>query len=201
MELLEIGKTHNEILAYYSAKAPSEFSYTEAISIIEGYLVTVNNYNEGVVKESTQKIIATKEFELMSRSKSTAEEIDFNTYLEAVVKYFHPSEQLTNALRIAFSLGESDPDQLKDFVVKNIQEKTWKGCDRDLAYIFSDVLLNSYEYWTTPQITKRPLKKSSKVILYDAGGAIHGFIFGPIGSIIEGALLSVAANETLPEDE
>ena len=54
----------------------------------------------------------------MCRSKSTEDEIGFNTYLEAVVKYFHPSEQLTNAFQIAFSLGESgDSDALKDLVI------------------------------------------------------------------------------------
>lgn len=75
------------------------------------------------------------------------------------------------------------------------------GNDRDLAYIFSDVLVNSYEYWTTSQITKKPLKKSSKVILGDAIGAIHGSIFGPFGSIIEGALVSIVMNEGLPDDK
>jgi hypothetical protein len=202
LESFDIGKVHNQILAYYSGKTSGSFNSGEAISLVENYLVSVKQYNDITVEKSIQEITSTTEYDLMFNSKSTGEEMNMNAYFEAITKYFNPSDEIMASFRHAFFIGESgDPEEVREFVINNIQEKKWKGNDRELAYVFTDVFLHSYDYWTSTQTDKKKLKKSSLVILYDAGGALHGLIFGPDGSIIEGALLSVAANETIPDDK
>jgi len=196
----EIGKTHNEILMYIYNKQKTGFTSTENISMIEQFLTSVKMYDEQKIKECVQDLTATPEFDLMFNAKSAAEDLNIYSYLEAVKKHFNPSIEIMNCIKKAFNLGEfCDPKEVKDYVINNIQKKAWTGNDKELAHVFTDVFLHSYDYWMSTRPDTKALKRSSLVILYDAGGAIHGLIFGPIGSIIEGALLSVAANERLPE--
>lgn len=64
------------------------------------------------------------------------------------------------------------------------------------AQVFVDVLTNSLDYWTNKAGSNRKLlKESSEVIAADAVGALHGLILGPVVSIIEGAVVSIAKNE------
>jgi ABC-type antimicrobial peptide transport system permease subunit len=135
----------------------------------------------------------------MFSSKSETDSSHIFAYIDAVKKQLNPSDNLINTIKQAFILGEErDPDYVKTYVLRNIKNKPWTGIDKDLAYVFSDVFMHSYDFWINASDTK--LKKSTLVILYDAGGALHGMIFGPVVSIIEGALLSAALNEKMAED-
>lgn len=196
----EIGKTHNEILMYIYNKQKTGITSTVNISMIEQYLTSVKMYDEQIIKECVQDLTATPEFDLTFNAKANDEVLNINAYLAAVKKHFNPSNEIIDNFKKAFMLGEvCSPEEVKDYVINNIQKKAWTGNDKELAYVFADVFLHSYDYWMSTRSDTKALKRSSIVILYDAGGAIHGLIFGPIGSIIEGALLSVAANEKLPE--
>lgn len=196
----EIGKIHNEILTYYDSKIRPDMTNEDIVFLIENYLVCEKKYDPLLVSEETSKIMSSAEYCEMFLSKSEFESSSIMAYLDAIEKKLNPSDKLMNAIRKAFTLGEEyDADFVKDFLVNNVENKSWTGIDKDVAKVFMDVFTHSYEYWTKSFETKK-LKRSSLVILYDAGGAIHGMIFGPFGSIIESALLSVAANERLPED-
>jgi hypothetical protein len=196
----EIGKMHNELLAYSYSKNMTFMTNEQVLLLFEEYLVSEKNYDKVSVQESIKKMESTPEYTLLLDSKSSIDQSNISTYLNAVKKHFNPSDKLMNALKQAFILAEdSDPADVKSFVIYNITNKTWTGIDRDLAHVFTDVFMHSYDYWT--EVSERKLNKASKVILYDAGGALHGLIFGPVGSIIEGALLSVAASERLPDDK
>jgi hypothetical protein len=193
-----IGKTHNDLLAYYYSKSNSVLINEEFMILAEDYLVSKKLFDEVTVREGIEKMISTPEYGVMFASKSGIEMSDILMYLDAVKKYYNPSDQLMETLEQAFFIGENyTPEEVKTFVIKNIQRKSWSGTDKDLALVFTDVFLNSYEYWTLTSDTK--LKKSTLLILYDAGGALHGMIFGPVVSIIEGALVSAALSERLPD--
>lgn len=194
----EIGRMHNEILAYYNSKSNNVLTAEEILSLIEEYLISEKGYDKELVWESTQKMMSSPEYGIMFNTKSSFDRSTIFSYLEAVNKHFNPSKKLMNVIKQAFILGEdSDADDVRDFVINNIQNKSWTGIDRDLADVFTDVLLHSCEYWTNTSETK--LKKSTLIILYDAGGALHGLIFGPIVSIIESALVSAALSEKLSD--
>jgi len=193
-----IGKTHNELLAYYYSKSNSALINEEFISLAEDYLVSKKSCDAVTVHEGIQRMISTPEFGVMFDSKSETEMSDILMYLDVVKKYYNPSDQLMEALEQAFFMGEIyTPEEVKTFVIKNIQRRSWSGTDKDLAWVFTDVFLNSYGYWT--MTSEKKLKKSTLLILYDAGGALHGMIFGPVVSIIEGALVSAALSEKLPD--
>jgi hypothetical protein len=196
----EIGRMHNELLAYYYSKDMSFITNEQVLLLFEDYLVSEKSYDRVSVQESMKKMVSTPEYTLMLDSKSSIDQSNISVYLNAVKKHFNPSDELMNTFKLAFILAEnSDATYVKSFVINNIKNKPWTGIDRDLAYVFTDVFMHSYDYWT--EASERKLKKATKVILFDAGGALHGLIFGPAGSIIEGALLSAAASECLPEDE
>lgn len=196
----EIGRMHNELLAYYYSKNMSYMTNEQVVLLFEEYMILEKDYDRVSVQESMKKMVSTPEYKLILDSKSYTDHSNISVYLNAVRKHFNPSDKLMNTIRQAFILGEdSDAADVKDFVLNNIINKTWTGIDRDLAHVFTDVFMHSYDYWT--EASERKLKKATKVILFDAGGALHGLIFGPFGSIIEGALLSAAASESLPEDE
>lgn len=202
LESYEIGKMHNEVLAYYASKSPKYCYPDEAISVIRDYLVEEKKYDYEIVDLCIKEITGTPEYNSLFSTKSVTEDFDLDIYLKEVEMHFKPSDEIMATIEQAFELGEwASPETVKDFVTQNFRGKEWTKVDKDLAYVFSDVLLNSYYYWTTTNSESKKLKKSSLVILYDAGGALHGLIFGPVGSIIEGALLSVAANERIPDDE
>lgn len=202
LESYEIGKMHNEVLAYYASKSPNYHYPDEAISVIRDYLVEEKKYDNKVVDLCIKEITGTPEYNSLFTTKSVTEDFDLDIYLKEVEMHFKPSEEIMTIIKRAFELGEcSTPEVVRDFVIQHLQSRRWTNVDKDLAYVFSDVLLNSYYYWTTTDSESKKLKKSSLVILYDAGGALHGLIFGPVGSIIEGALVSVAANERIPDDD
>lgn len=194
----EIGRMHNEALTYYYSKSTNVFETGEAVLLIEQYLVTGKGYDKEFVHECAQQMMSSPEYDLMFNSKSTFDKSSIFAYLDAIKKHFNPSDRIMNAFKQAFILGEdSDAAEVKDFIINNIKNKSWTGIDKDLAYVFTDVFLHSYDYWTTISCNK--LKKATLVILYDAGGALHGMIFGPVGSIIEGALVSAVASEKIPD--
>jgi len=202
LESYEIGKMHNEVLAYYASKSSYNYHPVEAISVIRDFLVEEKKYDEKIVDNCIKEITETPGYNTLFSTKSVTEDYDLDIYLEEVEMHFKPSEEIMAVIEQAFKLGEwATPEAVRDFIKQNLQVRRWTYVDKDLAYVFSDVLLNSYNYWMTTNPDGTKLKKSSLVILYDAGGALHGLIFGPVGSIIEGALLSVAANERIPDDE
>jgi hypothetical protein len=194
----EIGKIHNEVLAYYHSKGANVFSTEEIVLLIEEYLIYEKKYDKETVRECSQQMMSTPEYGLMFNSKSTFDQSSIFAYLDATKKHFNPSDKLMDTFRQAFILGEdSDAAEVKDFIINNIKNKSWSGTDKDLAYVFTDVFLHSYDYWT--KTSGKKLKKSTLLILYDTGGALHGLIFGPVVSIIEGALVSAALSEKLPD--
>ena len=72
-----------------------------------------------------------------------------------------------------------------------------KAGDKQAAVLL-DVVEHSTEYWTKHNAGRKDrnlLREGSKVIIADGIGALHGLILGPIVSIVEGAAVSVAANE------
>ena len=194
----EIGKMHNEALAYYHSKNTDLVAPDEVMRFMEDFLISNKNLDREIVMEGTKKIMSTPEYNLMFNSKSSIDQNNILAYLDAVKKNMNASDKLINTLRQAFVLGEeASPAEAKLFIINNIQNRSWSGIDKDLAYVFSDVFLHSYDYWT--KTTEKKLKKSTLIILYDAGGAIHGMIFGPIFSIIESAALSAVVSEKYPE--
>jgi len=194
----EIGKMHNEALAYYHSKNTDVIAPDEVMRFMEDYLISEKKYDRQLILQGTKQIMSTPEYNLMFNSKSSIDQKNILAYLDAVKKNMHPSDKLINTLKQAFVLGEeASPDEAKIFIINNIQKKSWTGIDKDLAYVFSDVFLHSYDYWTNT--TEKKLKKSTLIILYDAGGAIHGMIFGPIFSIIESAALSAVVSEKYPD--
>lgn len=202
LQSYEIGKMHNEVLAYYASKSQYNYSQDGTISIIRDYLVEEKKYDIGIVDQCIKKIKDAPGYNSLFSTKSITGDLDLDIYLEEVKMHFKPSEEIITIIEQAFGLGEwASPETVRDFVTNNLIGRRWTDVDKDLAYVFSDVLLNSYDYWITTNPESTKLKKSSLVILYDAGGALHGLIFGPVGSIIEGALVSVAANERIPDDK
>jgi hypothetical protein len=193
----EIGRMHNELLAYYYSKDMNFITNEQVLLLIEDYLISEKNYDRASVQESMKKMVSTPEYKFVLDSKSSIDQSNISAYLNAVKKHFNPSDKLMNTIKQAFILGEdSDATDVKSFVINNIKNQTWAGIDRDLAYVFTDVFMYSYDYWTE---SEKKLKKATLVILYDAGGALHGLIFGPVGSIIEGALVSAVASEKIPD--
>jgi len=202
LESFEIGKMHNEVLAYYVSKSANFNCPGEAISVIRDYLVEEQKYDHEIVDLCIKEITGTPEYNSLFSTKSVTEDFDLDIYLKEVEIHFKPSHEIMAIIEQAFKLGEwASPETVKDFVIQNFQGKKWSNVDKKLAYVFSDVLLNSYDYWMTANGVKYKTEKKRIRNAYDAGGALHGLIFGPVGSIIEGALLSVAANERIPDDE
>jgi len=196
----KIGETHNELLEYLYGKSGAIASTQEILKCFEYYMVNVKGYEHYQISQKISEIKKTSEFERLDMAKSNFLYSDINQFLSEVELQLNPSREFVRCIKNTILLGETNsPDEVKLFVEKNFQNKNWRGVDKQLAYIFSDVFNSSYNFWMLYWNEEKELKKSSKVILYDAAGAIHGFIFGPIGSIIEGALVSVAANERLPE--
>jgi len=194
----EIGKMHNEALAYYHSKTSNALTPDQTVLLMEEFLISEEKYDKETIREGTKELMSTPEYNPMFNSKSAFDQNAMFAYLDAVSKRLGPSDKLINTLKQVFTLGaNSDPDVVRDYVIRNIKDKQWTGIDKDLAYVFTDVFMHSYDYWTYTSETK--LKKSTLIILYDAGGAIHGMIFGPIFSIIESAALSAVVSETYPE--
>ena len=83
--------------------------------------------------------------------------------------------------------GERLPETLR-YVNGSIKPRLEQTCNGRYAEVFRDVVQNSSQFW-------RP-KPGTGVILADGVGALYGLLLGPVGSIIEGTLFSVIANES-----
>jgi ABC-type antimicrobial peptide transport system permease subunit len=101
-------------------------------------------------------------------------------------------------LALAYTNAEDalDMDDFKAYVIDEIENETWTGDDQLIAFIFVDVFIHSYDYWTeNGNNNKVDLNHNQQIILADAIGALHGSIFGAFGSIIEGAVWSIIVAE------
>ena len=78
--------------------------------------------------------------------------------------------------------------------VKKDKDIASNSFEKEFIDVFENTLSSSYEFWSNYKETKAPLPKSSKVILADAGGAAVGLFGGPLWSIIQGAIVSVACD-------
>jgi hypothetical protein len=62
LETYEIGKMHNEVLAYYYQKSNPYLKNEEILSVIEDYLIYERNYDLELVREGTKQIVSSPEY-------------------------------------------------------------------------------------------------------------------------------------------
>jgi len=102
-------------------------------------------------------------------------------------KFFNDIKQLT----LSGNSFESIMNQLLNYEVSTEYE-------RNSLEIYKHVLIASNNLWNVDGVgvnELRPLKCSSYVIAADALGSLAGSAFGPWGTIIVGAVYSIASNE------
>jgi hypothetical protein len=84
---------------------------------------------------------------------------------------------------------------IQAYITGNIANKNW-GEDDERAKAFCEIYASSKILWAGLNEDPIPLlTENGEIILADAIGGLHGLIWGPFGSIIEGAFASLCVSE------
>lgn len=103
------------------------------------------------------------------------------------------SEELSSNLKnLTWAKGtlEAKLNCLREF-----QERAKNDNERQIIDVDREVLISSNSFWKEREGQEARLKDDSTVIAADAVGAALGLFGGPLWSIIQGAVVSIAVNE------
>lgn len=193
MEFDDIGRLHNEILTSFYGNYKSTHE-EDVFKFVGEYLIQKKNITESDINEVVSEIEKNNIFKLYANCKSTK---DIQDILNSLMEESNVSDMFLMKIKSILEMSDScSSETIRDFVISEIALRDWNRNDSISAKVFSDVFLHSYEFWSeNSDLKNTQLKHSSRVIIADGLGALHGCIFGPIGSIIEGAVMSVLLNE------
>ena len=106
------------------------------------------------------------------------------------------SELQTELLAINSMVQNFDDSESILEKVNALESKQWNTNDLEIVSAFVQVYNSSFDYWKTTEqnASEKTMADGDGVILADAAGAAYGLLLGPIGSIVEGALFSLIAN-------
>ncbi len=76
-----------------------------------------------------------------------------------------------------------------------INSGRYGGQDLEALQVFKEVLIASHELWQNSDQQRPVFDCTDEVIAYDAAGAVLGLFGGPVWSIVQGALVSIAKNQ------
>ncbi len=188
-----IGQLHNDAVAYYYANRSNNSDITEARMLVIEFL-TENMYIENSEAESFHEIAdSTSEFGLDEG------DLDLTEFFNQKVNEALEVGDLRGDVLTIIEYGDGDVDPADLLFEADSLLGNSSYADQQSADVFIDVLSHSFNYWETFSYKKSSnavmWKNSSSVIAGDAVGALHGLIWGPAGSIIEGAIVSIAINE------
>lgn len=203
---LTAGELHNAALEFYRNAAPlgttkgeslSKSDYLTAIDTLKEYAVEAG-YSLAEVEAQTAQYLAYLErnryyymlegTETLNEGKYTAPVI----LLDDAVNNGNISTELYNTITQVNEMiyYERNSDEILEFV-NSLNLDEYPETDRIYLETFMSVYDSSYDYWNddTPQ---NKLSQTDGTIVMDAVGALHGLLLGPVVSIIEGAVCSIA---------
>lgn len=118
---------------------------------------------------------------------------------EDVIRRDNLSGRLAEALRQSVQRGLTEqitPDAILDTVNRTVRiGQTSLANEQMVADTFVDVANASSQLWFNRTASQPRLNPNSQIVLADAVGSLIGLISGPVGSIIAGALWSIAVAE------
>lgn len=132
--------------------------------------------------------------------QETLNEVKFTDYsflLDNALKSNSISKDLFDSITkagemIFYEEKDEDSKAILSFV-KELRNGNFPESDQPYLEAFVSVYESSYEYWNgNPQF--RMVSQNDGVIIMDAVGALHGLLLGPVVSIVEGAVCSIAKN-------
>jgi len=212
----KVGDYHNKGLSYfYKSESYNKLSISKSndfTNLINTSLEEVSNFavNEGLIeKDELDKIYPSLKFVLNSLHVPNRDKIDDNTYfrhlndtIKVILLSNGNSQEFTNQLNKVFEnvVNKMPREDLISFVENEITSEGWNEEDKRKYKVFHEVLKSSDVYWKSKNKfykgqDNQKLSGGSYVIAADAAGSIAGMLFGPVGSVLVGAAMSIAENE------
>ena len=191
----DIGEYHNKVITLFFKENKGE---KNDIFEIENRIISLmkKNYPDLMKDFSKESGNYFLKHEYVIRTDNNIS-FDLNSYmfdnLERLVSNKKISEEFSKEI---ISLMNSEDLSYEEILyrVKKDKDIASNSFEKEFIDVFENTLSSSYEFWSNYKETKAPLPKSSKVILADAGGAAVGLFGGPLWSIIQGAIVSVACD-------
>jgi len=201
------GTIHNQLLENYyqnrlNVDPDMESMINEIIELSSDYLVS-EGYDRRTIDEAEQSL---KEKFGPSRLKNITNDdysINIGNLASELQDLSLYSEKFLSELVYILEMVEEDADfqHVYNYINTKFLYLTFESKkDQEGQTLFTNIFNGSFSFWTNETNTCRKaaeLDPSSWVIINDAIGGILGSVFGPVGSIIGAAVLSVGTNEEI----
>lgn len=208
---LNSGEQHNAALEYYNSTAPlgrnpaksiSREDFLKALETLKDYTIRAGYSPEEANRaiEQYNMFLDENNFFYRYEDQETLNEVkltDYSFLLDNALKNNSISQDLFDSITkagemIFYEEKDEDSKAILSFV-KELRNGNFPESDQPYLEAFVSVYESSYEYWNgNPQF--RMVSQNDGVIIMDAVGALHGLLLGPVVSIVEGAVCSIAKN-------
>lgn len=201
---LKAGKFHNEALEYYRKTSPlgvkkqdhlAKREFILAIDSLKTFVLSLGFKPEEVNSQTSNylQFIERNGYYYLLNENDTLNEGKFTCFvilLNHAVNNGNISVKLYNSITRVNEMifyGQ-DSDEILKFV-NSLNTDDCRESDRLFLSTFISVYNSSFKYW---ERNANELTKTDGTIIADAVGALHGLLLGPVVSIIEGAVCSIA---------
>ena len=208
-----VGVEHNKLLDYYydnydlqnykvtdNGCLSIDF-YNDILSIVRNFCLE-NGYNREELENSIN------ELNRLFYESDMFIEINGQTFLDNIIGN---EEEIIQASLRTGKLDQLQYEEVKHIIeaainnesivkikemVDTLPKESYNPEEMKGVLCFISTFEHSYNYWNnTANLAKTTWSCSSSVIIWDAWGTLTGSILGPWGSVIYGAIWSIAANE------
>jgi hypothetical protein len=193
IEKSEIGEEHNNVLEFVKLKySNNSFRTIKSTVSNSGVLNTMHEYSIDYYGKKEVNPHQKSYLESLSLMEKDQLKLEFDKVAHESTLIFEDQDLRSAILQLVemAQSGKYSIEECHSFIEANLTHQKW-GDDQENLNVFLDVWRNSYEFWSnegSDSINK--MNQNQEIIVADAIGALHGLVFGAVGSIIEGAFWS-----------
>lgn len=193
IEKSKIGEEHNNVLEFVKRKySNSSIRSIKSTVSNSGVLNTMYEYSIDYLGNEEVNQNQKSYLERLSLMEIDELHLEFDRVVHESILIFEDKDLRSAILQLVemAQSGKYSMEECHSFIEANLTHQKWGG-DQENLNVFLDVWRNSYEFWSnegSDSINK--MNQNQEIIVADAIGALHGLVFGAVGSIIEGAFWS-----------
>jgi hypothetical protein len=194
----DIAKYHNIAVELYQNSSYKKKSGKEDVLEIQNAVSKLlKENNPELFQNNNLDIVMQKSF-LNQKFVKAENSFDFENFLSESLNQLVENNEISADFANKIKMITTADDDYSQRVVLLNEIQTTSLTNRELEFlnIYKETLVASNEYWNNDQdIQTKRVSCSSGVIAGDAVGAALGLWGGPLLSIIQGAVVSIAINE------
>jgi len=202
---INAGELHNEALEYYKKTSPlgtrkqnhlAKREFILVINSLKDFVLSKGLNPENVEAQVSKylQFLDRNQFYYLYNGEDTLNESKFNCTVDLLyravssgnisVKLYDSIVRINDLISYNYDSNEIQK------MVNSLNTNECINDDRLYISTFVSVFNSSKEYWNDNNASG--LTKTDGTIIADAAGALHGLLLGPVVSIIEGAVVSIA---------